>query len=103
MTTSLIHTCRLIFAQIDRHFVVRVFMLIVVISSAMSVIYDIHVTRTGYIDLADYYQQEIAELDRHGRLLIEKSALTSPHRLEGRATALFDMRIPDPENIEIWP
>lgn len=74
-----------------------------IVGSALFIVRDAHLIRMGNIELNVLYQEEIRYLEQHGRLLLERSTLLSPYRLELMAAHELDMRIPTPEDIEVLP
>lgn len=65
-----------------------------IISSTLVIVRDVHLIRMGNIQLNTLYQQEHEHLEQHGRLLLERSALLSPYRLETIAVDRLNMHNP---------
>lgn len=70
------------------------FLVLTILASALFIITDVQAIRAGHLELTELYQEEHGELEQHGRLLLERSALLNLYRLEVIASEELGMRSP---------
>lgn len=69
-------------------------MVILVIISAVAVIYTKHMSRTEFVQLQKHEKQRDLLNEEWGRLLLEQSTWGSPSRVEQQARTRLDMIVP---------
>ena len=72
-------------------------LIVVLLVSAVGVIYTKHVSRSEFIVLQNLNQQRDKLNEEWGRLLLEESTWASPNRIEQQARARLDMIVPTPD------
>lgn len=77
----------------SQHFSLHV-MLLVVLASAISVVYIKHQSRVEFVGLQKLEQHRDDLNEEWGRLLLEQSTWASPGRIERQAKIRLDMQVP---------
>ncbi|WP_019531261.1 cell division protein FtsL [Dasania marina] len=81
--------------------VITIVLVVLVVSSALAVIYSTYKSRQLFSALQREYRHEIALEEQWGRLLLEQSTWASPVRIEEVAKTTLAMKVPDPSSIRI--
>lgn len=86
---------------ISRQSLVVLFLLLLVISSALSVVFSSHYSRQLFHELKLQKQQRDNLETEWGQLLLEQSALSAHTRVERVAEQYLDMSLPQSKNIKL--
>lgn len=75
------------------------FLCMLVIGSALAVIYIKDLSRRGFIQLQQLQTQTLQYEEEWGKLLLEQSAWTNQERIQWAAEHQLQMKIPSPEEV----
>lgn len=82
-------------------FVVNVLLLVLLLVSALGVIYSTFQSRQLFSELQQSYRKEIAMEEQWGRLLLEQSTWASHARIEELARTKLNMAVPEAAAIRV--
>ena len=74
---------------------------VLVVASALAVVYSTYKSRQLFSALQKEYRHEIALEEQWGRLLLEQSTWASPVRIEEIASAKLNMTVPETSAIRV--